>query len=126
MNVFGEFIQSYGAAILYALITAVAGFIGIQIKNLYEKICNDKTKKDVARTCVQAVEQIYKDLHGSEKYEKCVESISEMLTEKGIVISELEIKMLVEAAVAEFNDAFAKEDEATVQEATEASEDGNV
>lgn len=121
MNVFGDFIQSYGAAILYALITAVAGFIGIQIKNLYEKICNDKTKKDVARTCVQAVEQIYKDLHGSEKYEKCVESISEMLTEKGIVISDLEIKMLVEAAVAEFNDAFTKE-ETPEQTASEVSE----
>ena len=105
-----EFISTYGVAILYALLTAVAGFIGVQVKKLYEKVCNDKTKKDVVKTCVQAVEQIYKDLHGEEKYDKCVESISEMLNEKGITITELEIKMLIEASVAEFNKAFEETD----------------
>lgn len=48
----------------------------------------------------------YKDLHGEEKYNKVVESVSEMLLEKGITITELELKMLVEAAVGEFNKVF--------------------
>ena len=106
---FAEFINEYGMTILYALITGIAGYIGIWIKSLYTKHINDKTKKDVVKTCVQAVEQLYKDLHGEEKYNEVVKSASEMLAVKGITITELEIKMLIEAAVGEFNDVFANE-----------------
>ena len=105
---FIEFINEYGTTIIYTLLTAFAGYIGLWIKSLYTKYINDKTKKDVVRTCVQAVEQLYKDLHGEAKYNEVVVSASEMLALKGITISELEIKMLIEAAVAEFNDAFNK------------------
>lgn len=86
--------------------TAIAGYLGIVIKNLYQKYINDKTKQDVAKTCVKAVEQIYKDLHGEEKLQKALESASEMLASKGITISDIELRILIEAAVAEFNDAF--------------------
>ena len=104
---FAEFINQYGMTILYALITGIAGYIGIWIKSLYTKYINDKTKKDVVKTCVRAVEQLYKDLHGEEKYNEVMKSASEMLAVKGITITELEIKMLIEAAVGEFNDVFA-------------------
>ena len=40
-----------------------------------------------------------------------------MLALKGIEISEFELKLLIEAAVAEFNDAFHKEKEVTENEA---------
>ena len=103
---FAQFVSEYGNTILYAILTAIAGAFGMVIKNLYEKYINDKTKRAVAKTCVQAVEQIYSDLHGEAKYNKCVEAMSQMLAEKGIVITELEIKMLIEAAVGEFNKVF--------------------
>ena len=103
-----EFINEYGMTILYTLLTAFAGYIGLWIKSLYTKYINDKTKKEVVRTCVKAVEQLYKNLHGEEKYNEVVKSASEMLSAKGITITDLEIKMLIEAAVAEFNDAFSK------------------
>lgn len=105
---FAEFISQYGMEILYTLVMAVAGYIGLQAKNLYQKYVNDQTKKDVAKTVVQGVEQIYKDLHGEEKLNKALEAASEMLGEKGITITEFEMKMLIEAAVGEFNDAFNK------------------
>lgn len=103
-EIFQQFMSTYGITILYSIITAVAGYIGIAIKNAYERFINDKTKQDVANTCVKAVEQIYKDLHGEEKLNKCVETMSEMLNEKGIAISQIEIMMLIEAAVKEMND----------------------
>ena len=103
---FIEFINEYGTTIIYTLLTAFAGYIGLWIKSLYTKYINDKTKKDVVATCVKAVEQLYKDLHGEDKYNEVVRSASEMLAVKGITITELEIKMLIEAAVAEFNNAF--------------------
>lgn len=101
-----EFINEYGTMILYTVLTAIAGYIGLWIKSLYTKYINDKTKKDVVNTCVKAVEQLYKDLHGEEKYNEVVKSASEMLAVKGISISEIEIKMLIEAAVGEFNRVF--------------------
>lgn len=103
------FISEYGTTILYAVLTALAGYIGIVTKRLYTKYVNDKTKQAVAKTVVQAVEQIYKDLHGEEKLNKALEAASEMLAEKGITITDLEMRTLIEASLAEFNRAFEKE-----------------
>lgn len=107
-----DFFTLYGNDILYLIVTAVVtgvcGWLGVQIKNLADKYLNDKTKRDVAKTVVRAVEQVYKDLHGKEKLDKALESASQMLREKGISVTELELRMLIEAAVAEFNKAFEK------------------
>ena len=106
MDIINEFIQKYGAAILSTIVTALASYIGIVIKNLYAKYINDKTKKDVVKVCVRAVEQIFRNLHGADKLNKCVESVSSMLCGKGIKITEFEIRMLIESAVNEFNGSF--------------------
>ena len=107
---FAEFINQYGTEILYAIITAIAGYIGIVLKNLCTKYINDKTKQSVAKTAVQFVEQVYKDLHGEEKLDAALTAASDMLAEKGINVSELEMRVLIEAAVAEFNNAFSKKE----------------
>lgn len=106
--VFVEFINQYGTTILYALITAIGGYIGIAVKNIYTKYINDKTKESVAKTAVKFVEQVYKDLHGEEKLNAALSAAGEMLMEKGITITDLELRVLIEAAVAEFNEAFNK------------------
>lgn len=103
------FISEYGTALLYLIVTGVFAYLGVKAKELADKYLNDKTKKDVAKTVVRAVEQVYKDLHGEEKLNKALESASEMLAEKGIMVTELEMRMLIEAAVSEFNKAFEKQ-----------------
>lgn len=105
---FVEFFNTYGLELLYAIVVAVGGFIGIALKNLATKFVNDKIKARVAMTAVKGVEQIYKDLHGEEKLNAACIAASEMLAEKDINISDLELRMLIEAAVAECNDAFNK------------------
>ena len=105
---FVEFVNQYGLQILYTVIMGIAGYVGIVIKNLATKYINDKTKRDVAKTAVQFVEQVYKDLHGDEKLNAALSAASEMLAEKGIHVSDLEMRVLLEAAVAEFNKAFEK------------------
>ena len=109
MEYFATFISVYGDTILYAVLTAIAGFLGAQLKRIYEKFINDKTKKAVVETCVKAVEQLYIDLKGEEKLEKAKENILAMLEEKGLTISELEMDLLIESCVAEFNINFYKE-----------------
>lgn len=118
------FISEYGTTILYAVLTALAGYIGIVAKRLYTKYVNDKTKQAVAKTVVQAVEQIYKDLHGEEKLNKALEAASEMLAEKGITITDLEMRMLIEAALAEFNRAFEKEGTDGIEDTAKAAGGG--
>lgn len=103
-----DFINEYGTTILYAILTAIAGYVGIAVKNLYQKCVNDSTKRSVVRTVVQGVEQIYADLHGEEKLDIAIETATEILGEKGITITEFELRMLIEATVSEFNDAFHK------------------
>lgn len=105
---FIEFINQYGMEILYTVIMAIAGYLGIVVKNLFTKYINDKTKRDVAKTAVQFVEQVYKDLHGEDKLNAAFSAASEMLSEKGIYVSDLEMRVLLEAAVGEFNKAFEK------------------
>ena len=109
---FGEFMAQYGLTILYAIVTAVFGYLGLHAKKLVTKYLDTKEKKSVAKTVVLAVEQVYKDLHGDEKLLKALEAAADMLTDKGIKVTDLELRMLIEAAVAEFNDAFATVPEA--------------
>ena len=106
MSILNESITNYGSTILYTILTAIAGYLGIVVKNLYTKFINDKTKKDVVKTCVKAVEQMYQNLHGEEKLQKALEAASDMLLTKGITISDIELRMLIEAAVNEFNKSF--------------------
>lgn len=88
----------FGKAILYAL-GIFLSIVAYYAKNLIKRYLNDKTKRSVAKTVVSAVEQLYKDLNGPEKYSKAVRRIKELLGERGITIGELEVKMLIEAAV---------------------------
>lgn len=108
---FAEFINQYGLQIMYAIITAIAGYIGIVVKNLVAKYLNEKTKHDVAKSAVKFVEQVYKDIRGEEKLSEALKAASEMLAEKGITVTDLELRVLIEAAVAEFNEAFKKKSE---------------
>ena len=108
-----EIFVTYALPVSVAALTAFAGFIGTQVKKLYEKYINDKTKEAVVRTCVKAAEQLYHDLGGPEKLKKAQEGVRQMLEEKGIPISELEMNMLIESVVSEFNYGFAKASEVT-------------
>lgn len=102
------FMISWGNEIITLVACSIFGMIGILIKNLLAKYLNDETKRKVAKTVVQFVEQCYKDLHGEEKLNAALDRACELLTEKGINVSYVEMKTLIEAAVAEFNEAFKK------------------
>jgi len=111
-----EMFVAYVLPVIAAFITGMAGYIGTQIKRLYEKYVNNKVKQDVVRTCVKAAEQLYNDLGGPVKLEKAKEGVRQMLEEKGIPISELELNLLIESVVSEFNYGFAKVSEVTKYE----------
>lgn len=105
---FDYFMYTYGHDILTLVVSAAFGMLGILVKNLVQKYLNDNTKRAVAKTVVQFVEQCFKDVHGAEKMQIALTRACEILTEKGIKVSTLEMETLIEAAVSEFNEAFKK------------------
>lgn len=105
MSEFLSTIQPYLLEVIVAILTGVATYIGTRIKKVYEEKVNTETKEKVVSTVVNAVEQLYKDLKGEEKLNKCIENATEMLNEKGITVTELELRMLIESTVNSFNQA---------------------
>ena len=106
MDIIKEIINAYGMEIIGAILTALAGVVGLAVKKLATKYVNTEIKKSVARTVVQGVEQLYNTLNGEEKLAKALEAAAAMLLENGITVTDLELRMLIEAAVGEFNDVF--------------------
>lgn len=105
---FAEIINLYGAEILGTLLLALAGIVAMIAKNLASKYLDTDTKRTLAKVVVQFVEQAYKDLHGEEKLDAALVVLADMLQEKNINATELEMKVLIEAAVGEFNEVFKK------------------
>lgn len=108
MDIIKEFIQNYAGELIFAALTAIVGFIGTALKKEYEDSNEDKKKREIIANVVKSVEQIYKNIHGTEKLKKAMETASKMLAQKGISITELELMVLIESALCEFNDAFNK------------------
>ena len=106
MELFLQFVNEYGTTILYTVLTAVFGYLGIVAKKYFDKWFEAKEKKEIAVEVVKFTEQVYKTLRGEEKLNKAMEAMSQMLAEKGVYITELEMRVLIEAAIAEFNKAF--------------------
>ena len=105
---FDFFIYTYGPTILLAILTAVFGVLGYGAKRIYINHINDETKRSIAAAVVAFVEQVWKTLHGADKLNKALETAEALLKKKGITFDAEEMKVLIEAAVGEFNDVFHK------------------
>jgi len=92
-------LQSNIVEILMTILTALASYIGITLKNLYTKYVNDKTKKSIVEATVKYVEQVGELLNSQEKLQKAKEKALEWLEEKGISISDTELEVLIESFV---------------------------
>lgn len=103
-----DIIQQYLVQIILAIFLAIAAYLGAQAKNLWKKYVNTEIKQNVIRSTVRYIEQVYKDIHGPEKLAQAMAKASEILQGYGITISETELVAMIEAAVNEFNNAFAK------------------
>ncbi len=105
---FDFFIYTYGPTILLALLTAVFGVLGYGAKKIYISHINDETKRSIAAAAMMFVEQAWKALHGADKLNKALETAEALLKKKGITFDAEEMKVLIEAAVGEFNNVFHK------------------
>ena len=101
-----EIINTYGAEIIGTLLVAIAGIFGMIMKRIAERALDTPVKQQLAMIAVQFVEQTYKDLHGEAKLNAALNTFADLLREKKINASVTEMRIMIEAAVAEFNEVF--------------------
>ena len=104
-----EIINLYGAEIIGTLLVALAGIFGMIMKRIAERALDTPVKQQLAKIAVQFVEQTYRELHGEAKLNAALMALAGLLAEKKINASEDEMRIMIEAAVAEFNQVFTKE-----------------
>lgn len=85
--------------ILGTIITAVLGYVGLQVKNIYQEFIQDKTKKEIVEKTVKYVEQTCKDFSCKEKKQKALEKSLEWMNERKLNVSETELEILIESTV---------------------------
>ena len=98
-----ELINLYGAQLIGLILTIVLGGLGAAVKRLLAQYVDTDTKQALAMTVVMFVEQVYQNLHGNDKLSLAIEALSDQLAAYNITITKSEMRMLIEAAVAEFN-----------------------
>lgn len=103
-----DLMSGYAYQIVLILLLALASWLGAQIKRMYNKYITTEIKQTVCKTAVRFVEQVYRDIHGAEKLKAAMAKAEELLKEKGIAITETELIAMLEAAVNEFNNSFAR------------------
>lgn len=101
-----------------ALAILIPALIGIGIALLKKRLGVENVqkikeelalKKDLALLAVKMAEQVYKDAGGEEKLKQACAWLAKSLTEKGIKISEEEVRTLVEAALRSIKDELGEE-----------------
>ena len=105
---FEYFVYNYGMELIGLLLASILGCLGNALRIIYKEHVNDATKVAIAKACAAFVEQAWKTLHGADKLQKALDTAQVLLSKKGIHFDAVEMKVYIEAAVAEFNEAFKK------------------
>lgn len=108
MEILKTIVTIYGGQLIGMIMAIVMAALGLIVKRVCEKLIDTPVKEAVAADAVKFVEQVWKTLHGPEKLQKALETAALLLKKKGIKFDAEEMKILIEAAVGEFNDAFMK------------------
>lgn len=81
------------------IVTALFGYLAVRVKSKLDEKVNTQTKKEVAEATVNYVQQVFESLDGKEKLKKALETSIQWLNEKGIKVTEVEMTILLEAAI---------------------------
>lgn len=101
--------------VLIILVTLAAGYAvaylrkRLGVEGMQKIEAELALKQELASLAVRFVEQVYRDLHGEEKYNQAAQWLAERAGEIGLSVTVEEIKGLIEAALRAFKDEFGEE-----------------
>ncbi len=99
MKYLSEFISTYGLTLVHTIIGLLISGISFEVKRIYQKHMVDKTKKEVIKMVCGAINQLYPDESNENKLNLAITNAREILAEKGITISDLELRMYIEYTI---------------------------
>jgi intergrase/recombinase len=97
---------TYLLPIVGTALSAFCAWLGAKIKSIYQEKANTELKKKIVDDTVQYVEQVFKDSSSEEKLNQAVKSASEWLQDKGITVTDAELKILIESSVYALTNSF--------------------
>jgi len=95
--------------LLSVLLSGVVGWATLKVKTYFQDKVDTDTKKAIIKDTVLYVQQVYEKLDGTEKLKKATETAIEWLNSKNVSITEVEVRILIEAAIMEAKNAWNSE-----------------
>lgn len=100
---FKDFIMQYGELLISTFVPIVGAYIGYVAKKVWTELEKRKVVKEVVSALEQIKKSKYKDKTPDEIKELAIGDISTILASKGIKITDIEIRILIESVVHGFN-----------------------
>lgn len=89
--------------------TAIAGYASVQLKKYLDRrgvLQELEVYEKAANTAVKAIQQLYQDLDGPEKFAKAKDRLATDLQNKGIPVEEKDLQFWIESAVYGMNEGW--------------------
>ena len=94
-----DFFNQFGISIIHSIAIMIISYISLEIKKIYKKYNDIKIKKEVITEVCQAIDKLYPNTNSTDKLNLAITNAKQILNEKGIIISDLELRMYIESNV---------------------------
>lgn len=101
-----EMLTIYAPQLMEAILYVIVGILTLAASKYIKPLLQNKVIMVLAKNAVKFVEQSFKELHGEDKLNKALEALSLQLAKWKIKISADEMKVMLEAALADLNGVF--------------------
>lgn len=109
MEVLNKMLWELVIAAIGILLSYLFTRLGSLAGRLWQRKADDEAIQSIAKTCVQAVEQMYGGVKGEEKLEIALKMCESFAAEKGIPLEKGEMRIFIESALAGLKGAFLRE-----------------
>lgn len=98
-NILIDFTKDYGPTMIHSIVMGIFSYAVLDIKKIYKEHIEDKTKKEIIEKVCIYVDEIYPEIDAEDKLKIAISNSKEMLKEKKISISDLELEVLLHNSI---------------------------
>nr|DAL78064.1 MAG TPA: holin [Caudoviricetes sp.] len=109
MDAIANAISDQLISLIGLVFTAIAGYASVQLKKYLDRrgvLQELEVYEKAANTAVKAIQQLYQDLDGPEKFAKAKNRLATDLQNKGIPVEEKDLQFWIESAVYGMNEGW--------------------
>ena len=98
-NILIDFTKDYGPTMIHSIVMGIFSYVVLDIKKIYKNHIEDKIKKEVVDKVCIYIDEIYPEIDAENKLKMAISNSREMLKEKKIDISNLELEVLLHNSI---------------------------